>query len=131
MDVKELLARVGENLSVSRSFGTAYKKDGLLIIPVAVVAGGGGGGGSEVASSHIDSVEAQALPDDELHREETPTGSGGGFGGVVLPIGAYVVKGEEVSWVPAVNVTLIALAALSVLRMLIRSTRRSRHRRRS
>jgi hypothetical protein len=27
----------------SRAFGTAYEKDGMLIIPVAIVAGGGGG----------------------------------------------------------------------------------------
>src|ERR1019366_3258688 len=123
MDVKELLGRVGENLSVGRSFGTAYKKDGLLIIPVAVVAGGGGGGESDSAS-HPEPDETQESPDEALPRNETPTGSGGGFGGVVLPIGAYVVKGEEVSWVPAVNVTLIALAALSVLRLLLRSATR-------
>ena len=128
MDVKELLGRVGENLSVSRSFGTAYKKDGLLIIPVAVVAGGGGGG-SQNASSHADADESEGALDEVPPRDEVPTGSGGGFGGVVLPIGAYVVKGEEVSWVPAVNVTWIALAALSVLRLLVRSTTRGRRRR--
>jgi uncharacterized spore protein YtfJ len=131
MDVKELLGRVGENLSVSRSFGTAYKKDGLLIIPVAVVAGGGGGGGSETASSRLDNDETKQSPGEDSPRNEVPTGSGGGFGGVVLPIGAYVVKDEDVRWVPAVNVTLITLAALSVLRLLIRSTRRSRRRRHS
>jgi uncharacterized spore protein YtfJ len=131
MDVKELLARVGENLSVSRSFGTAYKKDGLLIIPVAVVAGGGGGGGSENSSPQSHPKELEGLLEDGLPQDEVPSGSGGGFGGVVLPVGAYVVKGEEVTWVPAVNVTLIALAALSVLRLLIRSTKRSRRHRRS
>lgn len=129
MDVKELLGRVGENLSVSRSFGTAYKKDGLLIIPVAIVAGGGGGGGSESASSHHDLDEAAAH--EAPSHEPAPAGSGGGFGGVVLPVGAYVVKGEDVTWEPAVNVTLIALAALGVLRVLIRSTRRNRRRRHS
>jgi uncharacterized spore protein YtfJ len=131
MDVKELLGRVGENLSVSRSFGTAYKKDGLLIVPVAVVAGGGGGGGSEIPSSHSDTDDTPESSGEAPSNDERPTGSGGGFGGVVLPIGAYVVKGEEVSWVPAVNVTLIALAALSVLRLLIRSAGRSRRRRHS
>jgi uncharacterized spore protein YtfJ len=129
MDVKELLNKVGENLSVGRSFGAAYKKDGLLIIPVAVVAGGGGGGGSESPSSHLHSNELDGLLEDEPPHDEVPSGSGGGFGGVVLPVGAYVVKGEEVTWVPAVNVTLIALAALSALRLLIRSTKRNRRRR--
>ena len=44
MNVENILAKVGENLSVRRAFGTAYEKDGMLIIPVALVAGGGGGG---------------------------------------------------------------------------------------
>ena len=44
MDVENLLARAADNLSVRRAFGTAYEKDGMLIIPVAIVAGGGGGG---------------------------------------------------------------------------------------
>ena len=44
MDVENILAKAGENLSVRRAFGTAYEKDGMFIIPVALVAGGGGGG---------------------------------------------------------------------------------------
>ena len=35
MDVENPLAKAGENLSVRRAFGTAYEKDGMLIIPVA------------------------------------------------------------------------------------------------
>jgi uncharacterized spore protein YtfJ len=116
MDVKDLLKRVGENLSVSRSFGTAYEKDGLLIIPVALVAGGGGGGGGPVSA-----------PKDESDRDNSTAdeAAGAGFGGVVLPVGAYVVKDEDVRWVPAVNVTLIVLAALGVLRIALRSRAKS------
>ena len=44
MDVENLLAKAADDLSVRRAFGTAYEKDGMLIIPVAIVAGGGGGG---------------------------------------------------------------------------------------
>ena len=47
MDLKDLLGRASEHLSVSRAFGAAYEKDGSLIIPVAFVAGGGGGGGTD------------------------------------------------------------------------------------
>lgn len=39
MDVENLLAKAADNLSVRRAFGTAYEKDGMLIIPVAIVAG--------------------------------------------------------------------------------------------
>jgi len=43
MDVENLLVKASDNLFVRRAFGTAYEKDGILIIPVAIVAGGGGG----------------------------------------------------------------------------------------
>lgn len=44
MDVENLLAKAADDLSVRRAFGTAYEKDGMLIIPVVIVAGGGGAG---------------------------------------------------------------------------------------
>ncbi len=119
MDVKELMQRVGENLSVGRAFGAAYEKDGLVIIPVALVAGGGGGGGSTAETSPADAAGEAG---------DARTGEGSGFGGVVMPVGTYVVKGDDVRWVPAVNVTLIALAALAVLRVAIRATAKA-HRR--
>jgi hypothetical protein len=43
MDIGNLLTKTSEDLSVRRAFGTAYEKDGMLIIPVAIVARGGGG----------------------------------------------------------------------------------------
>ena len=39
MDVENLLAKTSDSLSVRRAFGTAYEKDGMLIIPVVLVAG--------------------------------------------------------------------------------------------
>ena len=127
MDVKDLLKRVGENLSVGRAFGTAYEKDGLLIIPVALVAGGGGGGGGGgPVSAEPVKDKSKSKGSEDVEDEEA---SGAGFGGVVLPVGAYVVKDDDVRWVPAVNVTLIALAALAVLRVAVRSTSKNRRRR--
>jgi hypothetical protein len=38
------LMKASDDLSVRRAFGTAYEKDDVLIIPVALVTGGGGGG---------------------------------------------------------------------------------------
>jgi uncharacterized spore protein YtfJ len=125
VDVKDLLKRVGENLSVGRAFGTAYEKDGLLIIPVALVAGGGGGGGGPVSAEPVKD-KSKSKGSEDVEDEEA---SGAGFGGVVLPVGAYVVKDDDVRWVPAVNVTLIALAALAVLRVAVRSTSKNRRRR--
>jgi uncharacterized spore protein YtfJ len=144
MDLKDLLARASEHLSVSRAFGAAYEKDGSLIIPVAFVAGGGGGGGtddppSQRAHRHVDLDDEDELegddPDDvefdpiDVERNQTTLGgSGGGFGGVVMPVGVYVVKDDQVRWVPALNMTFIAIAALGLARVLVRTTSK-RHRR--
>ena len=58
------------------------------------------------------------------------TEAGGGFGGLVLPSGAYVVNGGQVRWVPAVDVTIAVLASLSLVRMIARTwTRQHRHQR--
>ena len=128
MDAGNLLARVSDNVSVRRAFGAAYEKDGLLIIPVAMVAGGGGGGTSR--PRHRDSA---ARPDpltapDAAAQESGRTDAGGGFGGVALPAGAYVVKGDQVRWVPAVDATIVVLASLALARMLTGAwVRRSRN----
>ena len=117
MDIKDLLHRATENISVSRAFGAAYEKDGVLVIPVALVAGGcGGGEGSSTLgnSSNDDGMEASGT-------HQGDSGSGGGFGGVVLPVGAYVVKDEQVRWIPAVNVTVIVIAVLFAIRLLTKS----------
>lgn len=119
MDVKNLLDRMSENLSVQRAFGPAYERDGALIIPVALVAGGGGGG------EGTDADRTAAAAD---HGVSTPaSGSGGGFGGAVLPAGVYVVRDDQVRWVPSVNVTLLVLAGLATLRVLVRARARRRH----
>jgi len=126
VDVQELLARVGQNLSVSRAFGTAYEKNGSLVIPVALVAGGGGGGegpsGSPTAED-ADDVEPEV---DDVTPKVDLSGSGGGFGGVVMPAGVYVVKDDQVRWVPAVNANLVVVVAFLTLRMMARARRRAR-----
>jgi hypothetical protein len=52
--------------------------------------------------------------------------AGGGFGGLVLPAGAYVVKSDQVRWVPAADTTIVVLAMLSLVRVLARTWTRSR-----
>ena len=134
MNTRELLDRIAENLSVRRSFGAAYEREELLIIPVAFVAGGGGGGEGPIkppATGHAPALEtakpANGAPPDGL----PPTGTGGGFGGVVLPVGVYVVKGDQVRWVPAFDTTLIVLASLTVVRAFIGVWKNGRRRNRA
>lgn len=105
MDAENLLAKVADNLSVRRAFGAPYENNGMFIIPVAISVGGGG-------------VSVSSL------------GKGdGGMGGLVLPSGAYVVKGDTIRWVPAVDVAIIALASLGVARILAGAWSRRRKRR--
>jgi uncharacterized spore protein YtfJ len=137
MDVGKLLEQVSDQLSVRRAFGAAYEKDGLLIIPVALVAGGGGGGlarpGRANPAVHAGSPPAEAgpvvdvAPQDVASQDAASMDAGGGFGGLVLPVGVYVVKGDQVRWVSAVDVTITVLASVGLVRMLARSlTRRQR-----
>ena len=151
MDAENIVAKVTENLSVRRAFGAAYEKNGVLIIPVALVAGGGGGGtsrprpGNSAAgpdgpaepdatpqdSGPMDAGRADAGPRDagraDAGRTDAArTDAGGGFGGLVMPTGAYVVKGDQVRWVPAVDVTIVVLASLSLVRVLARAWSRRR-----
>ncbi|MGB9112894.1 MAG: spore germination protein GerW family protein [Acidimicrobiales bacterium] len=95
MDARELVNRFGEHISVGRAFGSAYENDGSAVIPVAIVLGGGGSG-------------AGNGPDGEK-------GEGGGFGGVVYPIGVYVVRDGDAKFVPSVNASRIAASVLSLV----------------
>ena len=118
MDVENLLARASDNLSVRRAFGAAYEKDGMLIIPVALVAGGGGGGTSRTRRGNPAAGPDTLAAPDAAPQDSGPADAGGGFGGLVLPAGAYVVRGDQVRWVPAVNPTLVVMASLSLVRIL-------------
>ena len=110
---------------MSRAFGTAYEKDGSLVIPVALVAGGGGGGeGTSGSPSDVETDDIESGEGDS-NAEVAPSGSGGGFGGVVMPVGVYVVKDEQVRWVPAVNANLVIVVAFLTLRMIARARRRA------
>ena len=125
VDVQELLGNVAQHLSVSRAFGTAYEKDGSLVIPVAIVAGGGGAGSSESQTNSADEI----TKDEFSTTDAAPSsGLGGGYGGVVMPAGVYVVKNEQVRWVPAVNANLVIVVAFLTLRMIARNRRRRRRR---
>ncbi len=94
-----------------RVYGEPYERNGVTVIPAASVQGGvGGGSGDE--------------PDGK-------TGGGGGFGIRARPVGAYVIRGEQVDWEPALDLNRVILGGqvVAVLALLVlRSIRRSRGR---
>lgn len=110
MDVQQLLSKVAENASVHRAFGPAYEAGGTLVIPVAWVVGGGGGG-VDRAADRIDITDAADTAD------TASPAAGGGFGQLVWPLGVYQVRDGQVRWVPAVDVTRLALGAMALVRM--------------
>jgi methyl-branched lipid omega-hydroxylase len=89
--VFENVRGVGDALNVRRVFGEPYELDGCTVIPVAKVAGGAGGGGGEGNK-----------------QGESGTGFGTGFGLQARPVGVYQVRGAEVIWKPALDVTRLA-----------------------
>lgn len=99
----ELLKGHRDAITVKRVFGDPYEKDGVTVIPAAKVMGGGGGGEGEAPEGQGKGM-----------------GSGFGFGIAARPAGAYVVRGDEVKWLPAVDANRViagvfGLAALALL----------------
>jgi uncharacterized spore protein YtfJ len=110
MDFMETIAAARDAITVRRVYDDPYERNGVVVIPAAAVQGGGGGGGDD--------------------RGEGQTSGGGGFGLRARPVGAYVIRGEQVSWEPAIDLTqiifrgqLVALAALLVLGLIARRRR--------
>jgi uncharacterized spore protein YtfJ len=98
-------------ITVKRVFGDPYERNGVTVIPAAKVMGGGGGGeGTDPGG-------------------ETIVGSGSGFGLVARPAGAYVIRGDEVTWQPAVDVNRIVAGAFALAALaMVLGRRRSRRR---
>ncbi len=110
--VERLIDDARDAISVERVFGAPIERDGMTLIPAAAVRGGSGGGLSEPS-------------------EETPSGSGVGFGMTARPVGAYRIQDGTVEWIPAADTTRVivlaefgAIVALLVLRSILRRRRR-------
>lgn len=98
-NVDEVLEGARDAITVKRVYGDPIETEGVTVVPAAAVGGGGGGGG------------------------DAEQNGGAGFGLRARPVGAYVIRGDQVTWVPAVDVSrvlLFALAALVLLRPLLR-----------
>jgi len=89
MTAEGILGQARDALTVKRVFGEPIERNGVTLVPVAAVRGGGGGGGGEEKGGNV--------------------GSGGGFGISARPVGAYQIKGDEVTWLPAVDTSRIAV----------------------
>lgn len=112
-DFEELMAGARDAITVRRVYGDPYEKDGVTFVPAAAVRGGGCGCRGEGQGP-----------------EGEGTGSGGGFCMNARPVGAYRIKGDEVTWVPAADTTraIILAEVVAIVALLVfRSVRRARH----
>ncbi len=108
MRVEEIVSTARDALTVRRVYGEPYEHDGLTVIPAAAVTGGFGGGAGR--------------------DEKGQDGEGGGFGVAARPVGAYVIRGGEVTWKPAVDLErALLVGGVVVVSYLL--TRRPRSRR--
>ncbi len=110
MGLDQLLSKADVNVSASRAFGPVVERDdGTLVIPAALVIGAGGGGSGEGPEGSANAGK----------------GGGGGHASVTWPLGAYVIRGDRVRWVPALDATRVALAVIRLACAVAK--RRSRH----
>jgi uncharacterized spore protein YtfJ len=105
----QLLSDGMDSMTVKRVFGEPYESNGIVFVPAATIRGGVGRGEGEGS-------------------ETTPAGRGGGMGISARPIGAYRIKGDDVEWVPAIDVTrvivtgqIVAIALLLVIRSVLKA----------
>lgn len=113
MEVNDVIAQARDTLTVKRVFGEPYEKNGVTVIPAARVQGGAGGGGGE-------GPQGQGK------------GSGSGFGLNARPVGAFLIKGDEVTWRPAVDLNkvvlgaqVVAIVALLTIRAIVKARSRA------
>jgi len=109
MRVMDIVNEAKEAMRVSQVFGEPYEKNGITIIPAARISGGAGGGGDQ----------------------QNPQAGGAGFGVSSHPVGAFVIKGSEVTWQPAIDLNRVILTggvlgvvALLTLRAVIKAMAR-------
>jgi len=83
------MQKAKDSVDLRQVFGEPYQVGDVTIIPVARMGGGGGAGGPK-------------------------EGRGKGYGFGIQPMGVFVVKGDNFSWQPAVNVNAIITGAFVV-----------------
>jgi uncharacterized spore protein YtfJ len=112
-EVLSTIDKARDVLTVKRVFGDPYEKNGVTMIPAARVQGAAGGGKGEGT---------------DMEGGGAGSGSGSGFGMNARPAGAFVIKGDDVQWRPAVDVNkiiigaqLIALAAILLARTVVKT----------
>ena len=94
-DVLSILRGVVDGVKAGTVFGTPISQNGVTVLPVARISGGGGGGGGTGRDTG----------------GQENDGAGGGLGLSARPVGVYVIRGDKVTWTPAIDATKVILGA--------------------
>ena len=105
-EFQEMLQQSRDAATVKKVFGEPFQHNGVTVIPAAKITGGAGGGGGR--------------------GENEQRGFGGGYGVMSSPVGTYVIRGDTVEWLPAVDMNrailiggLVAIVFLGTLRAIV------------
>ncbi len=102
------LASRSDAFASSWIFGSPVEHGGVVVIPLGRMRGGaGGGGGRGVGPADRD---AGAIPSDEWQGPDS--GVGAGWGVDARALGAIVIRGDRVRYIPAVDVTRIVSVSM-------------------
>jgi uncharacterized spore protein YtfJ len=88
------VARLTDAARAGLVFGEPVTADGTTLVPAARVAGGAGTGSGNGAAGG---------------------GSGGGLALTARPVGAFVIRGGEVTWRPAFDVDRLVVAGTAIV----------------
>ena len=125
MQAREILAQARDAMNARRVFGEPIDRDGVTIVPVMRLLGGAGGGGGEEnaslggAAGVMTDAVADATTDASIEPAAGLQGAaasfGVGFGVKASPAGVYVIKGDDVRWLPAVEPERLAFIAGTIV----------------
>lgn len=105
LNIGEVIGQARDTITARRVFGEPVQQNGVTVIPAAAVRGGAGGGGG----GGKDQSEAE--------------GGGVGYGVMARPVGAFVIRGDDVEWRPATDSGRLAMARLVVAALAILTVR--------
>ena len=111
MDVLNAIEQARDSVTVRQVYGKPIERGDVTVIPAAAVQGGAGGGSG-------------TAPD------ASGSGSGAGWGMRARPVGAYVLRDNELHWESALDLNrvilggqVVAVVALLTLRTWLKSRR--------
>lgn len=121
MDVMHAIEQAQDSITVRRVYGKPIERGDVTVIPAAAVQGGAGGGAGGGPCPTVDGADSDVA---------AGSGSGAGWGMRARPVGAYVLRDDELRWEAALDLNrvilggqVVAVVALLTLRTWLKTRR--------